>query len=326
MLRPLLGVLLAIAVAMPAVAGAELPPPPHRVYGAVLINGRVPADGTRVTAQIDGVACGWAVTAGGFYRLDVPATSPGRACGQAGRPVRFLVGHAGAPEAIMWEAARFTALDLSVMAGPYTTAALDMDSPCIPAAGRSGCDSARLRLWEGETEAWRLLFVALGAPPPSPDRVFDETVRLRLEAGDPATVSWFAGTLGWPYVRVTAIRFRGSPPGEADEFVEIANLGGGAQEMTGWRLRALGSGAEYRFRAGWSLAPGQRCRVYTGVAGPAACQGHGFGATFGLWDDNAGRVALLVDFPTMVADHTAYRAAPDEQLPPPALRGAIPAQ
>jgi hypothetical protein len=236
-------------------------------------------------------------------------------------PALVLTALLHAPGAAGWRSGAAPAP--RVQRAAYTTAALDLTSPCIPAPGTSACDAIRLRLWSGEPEAWRLLFRALDAPPPSPDRVFEEVVRLRLEAGDPALLAALAVRLGQPYVKVTAIRFRGTEPGQPDEYVEVANLGGAAQDLTGWRLKAGGSGAEFRFRPGTVLGPGDRCRAYTNETRGDSCPGFGFGATFGLWDDDADTVALLAESPPALIDRNYYYADPDVQPPPPALRGTV---
>ncbi|MER3419318.1 MAG: hypothetical protein C4290_01785 [Chloroflexota bacterium] len=320
--RALAATLLAVLAGLtPVRTGAQLPSPPNRFYGTVQINGATAPDGTSVIALMGDAECARTETIGGAYRLDVPAASARPGCGGEGQTVRFRVAGVIAPQSAPWRGASFTELPLIVQIAPFGTAALDLGSPCIPPTGQARCDPARLRLWNGEQEAWNLLFRALGAPDPPPDRVFAEVIRLRLEAGDPALLALFAQRLGWPYVRITAIHFRGTPPTEADEYVEIANLGGAPQLMTGWRLRIASSGAEFRFQPGAVLQSGQRCRAYTNLTRADSCPGFGFGSTFGLWDNDTDTATLSVDVPAIVADHTAYRADPLHQPPPPLLRG-----
>ncbi len=325
--RALAAILLTVVAGLaPDRTGAQLPTPPNRFYGTVQINGVPAPDGTSVLALMGDNECGRTETVGGAYRLDVPAAVARPGCGGEGQAVRFRVAGVIAPQSAPWRGASFTELHLSVQIAPFATAALDLGSPCIPPAGQARCDPARLRLWNGEPEAWNLLFRALGAPDPAPDRVFAEVIRMRLEAGDPALVALFAQRLGWPYVRITAIHFRGTPPAEPDEYVEITNLGGAPQVMTGWRLRIGSSGAEFRFQPGAVLQAGQRCRAYTNLTRADSCPGFGFGSTFGLWDDDGDIATLTVDAPAIVADHTAYRADPLHQPPPPLLRGIADAQ
>ncbi len=323
----LVATLLAVVVGLvSAHAGAQVPSPPNRFYGTVQVNGAPAPDGTSVIAVVGDTECGRSETVGGAYRLDVPPATTRPGCGGDGQVVRFRVAEVPALQTAPWRGASFTELNLAVQIAPFHTAALDLGSPCIPPPGQGRCDPARLRLWSGEQEAWNLLFRALGAPDPTPDRVFAEVIRMRLEAGDPALVSLFAQRLGWPYVKITAVRFRGTPPAEADEYVEIANLGGAPQPMTGWRLRIGSSGAEFRFQPGAVLSAGQRCRAYTNLTRPDSCPGFGFGSTFGLWDDDTDTATLIVDQPALVADHTGYRADPLQQPAPPALRGVVGSQ
>mgnify|MGYP000120848846 CR=1 FL=1 len=325
--RILAVMLLATAAAVGGIpVAAQIPTPPNRFYGTVQVNGAPAPDGTRVLALIGDTECGRTDTVDGAYRLDVPAAAMRAGCGSEGQVVRFRVAGMPVSQTAPWRGASFTELHLTVHIPLFDTAALDLGSPCIPPPGQARCDPARLRLWNGEQEAWNLLFRALGAPDPTPDRVFAEVIRMRLEAGDPALVALFAQRLGWPYVKVTAVRFRGTPPAEPDEYVEIANLGGGPQIMTGWRLRIGSSGAEFRFQPGAVLQAGQRCRAYTNLTRADSCPGFGFGSTFGLWDNDTDTATLTVDQPALVADRTAYRADPLNQPPPPLLRGIISAQ
>jgi hypothetical protein len=316
-----LGLAILLASADCADAQAQIPTPPHRFYGSVRLNGVPPPDGTPVVAVIGAVDCGRAEIVGGAYRLDAIAATQRAGCGVEGQMVRFRVGGASATQVVAWRGAAFTELALVAQAAAFTTAALDLGSPCIPEKGALGCDAARLRLWRGDRDAWSLLFRALGSPEPDGDRVFGEVLRMRLEAGDPALVAEMARRLGWPHLRVSAVRFRGAAQGEADEYVEIRNLGGAGQLMDGWRLRAAGSGAEFRFLAGWMLPADGRCRVYTNQTHHDSCPGLGFGATYGLWDDTADTALLTVDYPSITADRARYSAEPAAQLPPPALRG-----
>ncbi len=312
-------IVLAAVVYLPV--QAQVPTPPHRFHGVVRVNGGPPADGTAVIAVIGAVECGRGRTADGAYRIDALASSMRPGCGIEGDTVQFRIGNATAEQSARWRGASVSVLPLTARADGYTTAALDLGSPCIPSAGATVCDPARVRLWNGEPEAWTLLYRALGAPAPADDRVFDEVIRLRMEAGDPAVIALFATRLGWPYVKLTAIGFWGTGTAQADEFVEVANLGGAAQLMTGWHIRTGASGADFRFAPASVLRPGQSCRVYTNQTHPDSCPGHGFGSSSPLWDDAAGFAQITVDYPALVADQTRYTADAARQPPPPALRG-----
>ena len=230
-------VIAGLAATLPAVLTAQVPSPPHRFYGEARINGVPAPDGTAIVALVGTVECGRSETAGGMYRVDALAQTMRTGCGSAGAEVQFRVGPGTATQRATWNGATVTRLDLAAQAGAYTTATLAMDSPCIPTAGTARCDATRLRLWQGDAEAWSLLYKALGTPPAP--KLFDDLIKLRLEAGDPAARSMAATAAGWPYLKITAIHFRGTQPGEADEYVEIANLGGGPQAMDGWLVRRI---------------------------------------------------------------------------------------
>ena len=62
--------------------------PPHRFVGTVVVDGKSVADGTRVTALIDGAEVARTTSIGGYYRIDVLQPQ-----GQSfdGRTVRFSV-------------------------------------------------------------------------------------------------------------------------------------------------------------------------------------------------------------------------------------------
>ena len=55
---------------------------------------------------------------------------------------------------------------------------------------------------------------------------------------------------------------------ESDEYVEIVNIGGTAQELFGWRLSDIADGSpEFVFPL-WELEPGEIIRVYTNEVHP----------------------------------------------------------
>jgi hypothetical protein len=197
----------------------------------------------------------------------------------------------------------------------YIEAALDLSAPCIPAAGEDACDAGRRALWNGETGAWAARGVT------DPDEVFIQTVIQRVRSGDPAAISNLARILGWPYLKVTLLRFA------QDELVEITNLGGGAQDLTGWTVRSPATGDAVALPAGRLLQPGEPCFVHTGptraspgdrcyVIAPARPD-----LPEGLWPDDAGAVVLFAGPLGLIADETRYSADVDDQPPPPNLRG-----
>lgn len=192
-------------------------------------------------------------------------------------------------------------------------AALDLaeQRPCIPEPGQPVCDPVRSSLWNGDASAWTARGVT------DPDARFNETVVFRVRAGDPAAIANIARILGWPYLKVTRVRFTG------DEFVEVTNLGGGAQDVTGWTLRSPERATVYRLPAGVTLQPGQVCTLHT-TTGPPPLNPGGvcrfFTNTPDVWPDDAGEIVLRYDALDLLADATRYSANPSEQPPPPHLQ------
>jgi hypothetical protein len=206
----------------------------------------------------------------------------------------------------------------------FTLARLDFDpanSRCIPAVGQSSCDGTRQNLWGGNQAAWTAEFERQGKPAPTPDEVFVATYEFRIGAGDPAAVSSVAQGLGWPKIYISAIRFRGTGPAEADEYVEIRNVGGASQDMTGWRLQAVETLTDFFFSDGTVLEPGAYCRFYTGQTQDDSCPGTINVAAAGVWNDDAGTAELWYDPLALLADRTQYSADPNAQPLPPNVRG-----
>jgi hypothetical protein len=50
---------------------------------------------------------------------------------------------------------------------------------------------------------------------------------------------------------------------EADEYVQIANLGGTPADLAGWKLTDISDGAPQFIFPTYTLGPGERIRVYT---------------------------------------------------------------
>ena len=67
-----------------------------------------------------------------------------------------------------------------------------------------------------------------------------------------------------PDVRIACIFFDGVvSPSEADEYVEIANLGDAVQELDGWTLVDISDDSPVFVFPPWTLDPGEAVRVYT---------------------------------------------------------------
>ena len=294
--------------------------PPHRFFGTATVNGNQPAAGTLVEALIGGKVCGSTQTTSGDifnYVLDVRGTTSEPGCGTDDAIVAFRVSGLAASPAAVFHDGGYERLDLAAgIAGGFTTAALSLADPrpCIPEPGQRMCEAERNALWNGEEAAWTARGVT------DPDARFNETVVFRVRAGDPAVISIIARFLNAPFLQVTRIRFVGAAPGQTDEYVEISNLGGGEQDMTGWSLRGPARDADFHFPAGFVMTPGRTCRVYTGAAQENACGGSAFGRT-DLWPDLAGQVVLYYDALDLLGHDTAYSADPLDQPPPPNLHG-----
>jgi hypothetical protein len=194
---------------------------------------------------------------------------------------------------------------------------LDEPRPCIPQPGQDHCDDTRWALWHGRAEAWTARGVT------DPEARFTATVLLRVQAGDPATISALARLLGSPYLKITRVRF------VLDEFVEVTNLGGGTQEMMGWSLRSAARNGSFPFPP-VVLQPGDRCTLYTGpprTEPVGVCQwftGTRSNPPGGWWPDDAGDVLLAYDALDLVADATVYDADPNRQPSPPNFQLAVP--
>lgn len=198
----------------------------------------------------------------------------------------------------------------------YIEAALYLGEqrPCIPSAGEETCDTTRLALWNGNAEAWAARGVA------NPDAVFNETVVFRVRAGDPVAIRNIAHLLGWPYLQITDLDFAGAGPNQEDEFVEITNLGGAPQDVSGWTVRATDRNESVTLPHGSVVGAGQSCRVYTGIVTADSCGGVQFHGT-DIWPDSAGTAILFADPIALTAAETRYRADPTNQPPPPNLTG-----
>jgi hypothetical protein len=117
------------------------------------------------------------------------------------------------------------------------------------------------------------------------------------------------------------VRFRGAAGGEADEYIEISNVGGLAQDMTGWRAHSVESGADFFFTEGTVLEPGATCRFYTGQTQADSCPGSVNVSPSGVWSDDGGTAELWYDPLALLADRARFSADPGNQPPAPNLRG-----
>jgi hypothetical protein len=330
---PVVGALLALLVAGIAQAQST---PPHRFFGTITIDGQSAMAGTIVSAYIGSTECGtYTVVVPGRYQIDVLPFSLKMGCARGGEAISFRTGDRTAMQMPTFRTGGFEELNLTFgPGGPVPTATppvvptvpppptgfnaavlnLSDPRPCVPEAGQRTCDATRNALWNGEAAAWAARGVT------DPDARFNETVVFRIRANDPAVIAIIARFLGAPFLQVTYIKFRGSEAGQTDEFVEITNLGGGPQDMTGWIVRSPATNQVYNFPAGFVMAGGQVCRVYTGAPRDDSCGGTSFNRT-NVWPDDMGEVVLFYEALALPGANPLYSADPNNQPPPPNLVG-----
>lgn len=88
-----------------------------------------------------------------------------------------------------------------------------------------------------------------------------------------------------PRVLISYIHFLGTTKRtQADEFIELKNLGGVAQDLSEWRVSAADPGQEFSFPAGTQLPPGEVVRIYTNRA-PLGAGQFSYNSKRALWND-----------------------------------------
>lgn len=94
-------------------------------------------------------------------------------------------------------------------------------------------------------------------------------------------------------IRISCIRFDGEVPrSESDEYVEIANLGNGAQQLVGWVLQDVTTGHPSFTFPDWDLEPGEAVRVYTNEIHPES-GGFSFDRGSAVWSNSGAGTAEL---------------------------------
>jgi hypothetical protein len=101
-------------------------------------------------------------------------------------------------------------------------------------------------------------------------------------------------------IQVAFIKAKGDPAqNEADEYVELRNVGNQPVYMDGWSLKAIRNDNTivdtYLFQSGAVMAAGQMCRIYTNLpAGPDNCGfTSGFASDTPIWPDSGARASLF---------------------------------
>jgi len=350
-----LAVAVAGSVSMTGVSEAQVP---TRFFGTVTIDGQPAAAGTTVTAEIGGNDCGSGAVESRqgqmLYILDAQSEASVAGCGGLNVIVFFKVGSRYASQIGCFTPGAFVEQNLTISgaaqrptAAPgqcgtgtaptptatpsptptpsagmqFSVSILDMNSPCIPVSGQSTCDGARNARWNGDQTAWTTFYEMQGLAAPTPDQVFEATLGLRVEAGDPGAIAALAQQLGWPHVRINAARYRGQSANEQDEWVEVKNLGGAEQDMTNWSVRVPGTEIRWTFQESFILQPGQACKFYTGAQMADPCPGSSNVSGSGVLNNSAGTIELWVDWLDLKAIETRYNSDPNNQPPPPNLQG-----
>jgi endonuclease YncB( thermonuclease family) len=121
----------------------------------------------------------------------------------------------------------------------------------------------------------------------------------RAQQVEPATPAPAAG-VGTGFMEIVDLCRNGTQgAAEPDEYVEIQNLGGEPQEMTGWRLeserRQGDAGQVFHFPDGFVLQPGQKCCIYTNEDHPESCGSNFRHAGSAIWHNSQPDAALLFD-------------------------------
>lgn len=324
---PVAGALLLLLVAGIAQAQST---PPHRFFGTITLDGQSAPAGTIVAAFVGTTECGtFTVVMPGRYQIDVLPFSLKMGCARGGEAIALRVGDRTAMQMPMFRTGGFEELNITFgPGGPVPTATpivvptgfnaavlnLSDPRPCVPEAGQRMCDATRNALWNGEAAAWNARGVT------DPDARFNETVVFRIRANDPAVIAIIARFLEAPFLQVTFVKFRGTEAGQTDEYVEITNLGGGSQDMTGWIVRSPATNQVYNFPSGFVMRGGQVCRVYTGAPRDDSCGGTSFNRT-NVWPDDMGEVVLFYEALALPGANPLYSADPSNQPPPPNMVG-----
>lgn len=135
------------------------------------------------------------------------------------------------------------------------------------------------------------------APAPAPAPVAVKPAPVAVKPA-PAQVSRSAAR-----IIVSYIHFLGSVKRtQADEFIELKNVGAAAQDLSGWRVSAADPGQNFTFPAGTSLEPGAVTRIYTDLANPEP--GHfSFRSKRAIWNDSGDLGQLFDDSGAVVAQY-----------------------
>jgi hypothetical protein len=146
------------------------------------------------------------------------------------------------------------------------------------------------------------------APPLSPPGLADSSGFVLAAADDYSAAVAIDASV--PYLRILAIFLRGNASdGGGDgqyQYVQVGNLGGAAQDLSGWALQGDSgtvAGLTYYFPGGFTLQPGESCRIYVDHPAEATCASGSF-ALFRFWGDHGD--ATLWDDQGRLVDELGY--------------------
>lgn len=109
-------------------------------------------------------------------------------------------------------------------------------------------------------------------------------------------------------VRIECILFDGQVPrSEADEYVQITNIGGAPQELLGWVLRDRKQDFQSFTFPDYSLGPGATIRVYTNEV-HEEWEGFSFGSGSAIWNNTVADTAWLLDDKELLVSEESYDA------------------
>lgn len=157
---------------------------------------------------------------------------------------------------------------------------------------------ARTRIDESEEETWFCTeeeAIAAGWRAPLPGTATASPTPTATPTGPSPTATVTAAAGGQPDVRIRCIFFDGVVSRyEPDEYVEIVNLGDGAQELEGWRLVDISDEKPELVFPQWTMKPGDVVRVYTNQVRPE-WGGFSFGRGTAVWSNDEPDTAGLYD-------------------------------
>ncbi len=131
------------------------------------------------------------------------------------------------------------------------------------------------------------------------------TIAITMDSSKDITAYFTQETDSGSNVQITHIFYDGLVYRvESDEYVEITNLGSESQDLTGWRLIDISDGYPSFTFPSYTLAPGEKTRVYTNEI-HSNCFSFGYGKA--IWQNNPPHdVAALFDDQNIEVSRMSY--------------------